>query len=204
LYGPPGTGKTAFARWLAEKLQMPLNIKRISDILSAWVGESEQNIARAFATAEQNNEILLIDEVDSFLQDRRNASHSWEVTKVNEFLTQMESFSGIFIASTNLVDSIDQASLRRFDIKLKFDYMQIEHSVKLFQAYCQQLNITASPDNEIKKHLINLQLTPGDFAALARAHRFKPINNSLEFISMLKRECELKENGKKTEIGFVH
>ena len=48
---------------------------------------------------------------------------SWEVTGVNEMLTQMESFAGIFIASTNLRDNLDQAALRRFDLKIKFDFL---------------------------------------------------------------------------------
>ena len=48
--------------------------------------------------------MLLLDEVDSFLQDRRQARQSWEVTLVNEMLTQMETFHGIFIASTNRLD----------------------------------------------------------------------------------------------------
>lgn len=48
LYGPPGTGKTAYGRWLAEQLGMSLTVKRVSDLISPYVGESEQNIARAF------------------------------------------------------------------------------------------------------------------------------------------------------------
>ena len=104
LYGPPGTGKTAFGKWLAGQLQKPLLVKRASDLISMWVGGTEKNIARAFEEAGREGAILLIDEVDSFLQDRRGASRSWEVTAVNEMLTQMESFNGLFIASTNLMD----------------------------------------------------------------------------------------------------
>ena len=117
LYGPPGTGKTAFGRWLSEQLQLPLLVKRASDLLDCFVGETEKRIARAFRSAETEGALLLIDEVDSFLQDRRQAQRSWEVTAVNELLTQMESFSGLFIASTNLMRGLDQASLRRFDLK---------------------------------------------------------------------------------------
>lgn len=101
LYGPPGTGKTAFARWLAERLGKPLLVRRASELLSKWLGESEKNIARAFLEAEQDNALLLIDEVDSFLQDRREARASWEITAINEMLTRMESYPGLFIASTN-------------------------------------------------------------------------------------------------------
>lgn len=77
-----------------------------------------KNIASAFSEAERDNAVLLIDEVDSFLRDRRDAKASWEVTQVNEMLTQMEQFQGVLIASTNLIEGFDQAALRRFDLKL--------------------------------------------------------------------------------------
>lgn len=91
LYGPPGTGRTAYGRWLAEQLAVPLLVKRGSDLISMWVGETEKNIAGCFQQAETDGAILLIDEIEGFLQDRGAARHSWEVTGVNEMLTQMES-----------------------------------------------------------------------------------------------------------------
>jgi SpoVK/Ycf46/Vps4 family AAA+-type ATPase len=87
------------------------------------LGETEQNLARMFQDAAADNVVLLLDEADSFLQDRRGAERSWEVSQVNEMLTQMETFQGVFVASTNLMESLDQASLRRFDIKVKFDFL---------------------------------------------------------------------------------
>lgn len=81
----------------------PLLVRRGSDLMSMWLGGSEKNVAEAFREAEAENAVLLIEEVDSFLQDRRGAQRSWEVTLVNEMLTQMESFEGLFIASTNLM-----------------------------------------------------------------------------------------------------
>ena len=136
LYGPPGTGKTAFVRWLAEQLEVPLLVKRGSDLISMWAGETEKNIARCFRQAEMEEAILLVDEVEGFLQDRREAKHSWEVTGVNEMLTRMEGFPGIFIASTNFLDNLDQASLRRFDLKIKFAYLLPPQSRGLLESYC--------------------------------------------------------------------
>ena len=102
LYGAPGTGKTAFAHYVAKKLDKPLLKKQASDILSKWVGEAEKNISAMFDEAETDDMVLLIDEVDSFLLDRGTSQNSWEITQVNELLVQMESFKGVFIASTNL------------------------------------------------------------------------------------------------------
>lgn len=202
LYGPPGTGKTAFARWLAEQLKVPLIVKRTSDIMSKWVGENEKNIAQAFKEADQEGAVLLIDEVDSFLQDRRGARGGWEVSMVNEMLTQMESFSGVFIASTNLIDGLDQAALRRFDLKVKFDFLRPEQVSELFQRYCKQLSLDAPTTDLLAKLARLVHLTPGDFAAVIRQSRFRAINSSASFVAALQVECELKCLTK-SSIGFV-
>lgn len=116
LYGPPGTGKSAFGGWLADKLGKPLLVRKVSDIASSYVGETEKNLARAFREAEIEKGVLLLDEVDSFLQDRRRANRNWEVTEVNEMLTQMECFGGVFVASTNLMEGLDAQAIT-FSIK---------------------------------------------------------------------------------------
>ena len=202
LYGPPGTGKTAFGRWLAERLEKPLCVKRASDLLSMFVGGTEHNIAEAFQEAGQDGALLLIDEVDSFLQDRRSAQRSWEITEVNEMLTQMESFPGVFIASTNMMDGLDQAALRRFDLKVKFDFLRPEQAWLLLERHCTTLGLPA-PGPELKMQLAGLSvLTPGDFAAVARQNRFRPIGTPSAFISALEQECLLKEDGQRKAIGF--
>ncbi|MBI5901069.1 MAG: AAA family ATPase [Rhodocyclales bacterium] len=202
LYGPPGTGKTAYGRWLAEQLGAPLLVRRASDLMSKWVGGSEKNIAGAFRQAEQDGALLLIDEIDSFLQDRRGARHSWEFSQVNEMLTQMESFAGVFLASTNLMEGLDQAALRRFDLKVKFDFLTPEQAAKLMLRYCDTLAIP-EPSPEYMARLRHLpKLTPGDFAAVARQSRFRPITAPAALISALEAECAAKE-GVRAAIGFL-
>lgn len=203
LYGPPGTGKTAFGRWLAGKLGLPLHVKRASDLLSKFVGGTERNIARAFKEASDSGAILLMDEVDSFLQDRAGAHRSWEVTEVNEMLSQMESFSGILIASTNLMDGLDQAALRRFDLKLKFDYLKPEQAWCLFERQCLALGL-ASPKSILKGEVERLDvLTPGDFATVARQHRLRPAKDPSAILDALKEECMIKQGVVKAAIGFI-
>lgn len=121
LYGPPGTGKTCYAWHIARSLDRPMHAKRASDILSAWVGDAEKNIRQMFRDAADEGALLLLDEADSFLQDRRTARRSWEITQVNELLVQMEQFDGIFVASTNLFEGLDGAALRRKDTFWIFD-----------------------------------------------------------------------------------
>ena len=201
LYGPPGTGKTAYARWLAEQMGVPLHAKRGSDLISMYVGGTEKNIARAFREAEQEGAVLLLDEVDSFLQDRRGAERNWEVTEVNEMLTQMESFAGVFVASTNLMSNLDQAALRRFDLKVKFDFLLPEQAGELLRQYCASINIPEPSPAELTKATRLHNLTPGDFAAVIRQSRFQPFGSCTEFVSALASECALKESSK-LAIGF--
>jgi SpoVK/Ycf46/Vps4 family AAA+-type ATPase len=107
LYGVSGKGKSAFGKWIAQYTDRPFILKKGSDLISKWVGGIEQNIANAFSEAKEEGAVLVFDEVDSFLQDRRGAKNSWEVTQVNEMLVQMENFNGIFIATTNLMSGLD-------------------------------------------------------------------------------------------------
>lgn len=123
LYGEPGTSKSSYARYLAEQLGIEVLLKRASDLISPYVGETEQNIAAAFSEAKSKKAMLIFDEADTFLQDRNNAVRSWEVAQVNEMLTQMEAAEYPFICTTNLLDTLDEASLRRFTFKIRFDFL---------------------------------------------------------------------------------
>ena len=201
LYGPAGTGKTAYGRWLAEYLGKPLILEKVSDLQSMYVGETEQNIARAFERAQEAGAVLMIDEVDSFLQDRRNATRSWETTQVNEMLTQIESYCGVLIVSTNLMDNIDPASLRRFDLKAKFDYLKPEQAVTLLSRCAEQLKLSAPTECENRDIQQLKTLTPGDFATIMRQNRFRPMTSVAEIIGALQAECSLKPSTGKA-IGF--
>ncbi|OGT88387.1 MAG: hypothetical protein A2286_08140 [Gammaproteobacteria bacterium RIFOXYA12_FULL_61_12] len=204
-YGPPGTGKTALARHLAQAVDRPLMVKRASDLLSMWVGGSEQNIAAMFREAEQEGAVLVLDEADGLLADRRDASRNWEITQVNEMLTQMEEFDGIFICTTNLLERLDSASLRRFAFKVRFDYLKPHQSQLLFEETWRRFNPEAEPlDAILSQRLARLEnLTPGDFAAVAR--QWAALGKSPEvgaLVAALEEECRIK-GGLPRQIGFV-
>lgn len=170
-YGPPGTGKTALARHLADHAGVPLLAYRASDLLSPYVGEAEQQIAAMFARARTQGALLLLDECDSLLRSREQARQSWEVTQVNEMLTQMEAFDGIFVATTNLLDDLDEAAFRRFDVKLKLAPLMLDQACALFRAVLGMHSV-ALPEpmpNTLRERLAAFDgLTPGDFAAALR------------------------------------
>lgn len=123
LYGVSGSGKSMFGQFLAQELKMPFIKKKASDLIDKYVGQTEQNIKNAFKEARDKKAILLFDEADSFLFDRRFANREYEIASVNELLTQMEDHPYPFIMTTNLKDKIDNASMRRFIFKIKYDYM---------------------------------------------------------------------------------
>jgi len=205
-YGAPGTGKTALAEHIAKAIGRPLIIKQASDLMSKYVGETEQNMAAMFKEAEVEKAVLLLDEADSFLQDRRGAQRTYEVTEVNEMLQGMERFDGIFVCTTNLLDRLDQAALRRFTFKIKFMPLTVEQRERMFVT--EALEGDASKmTNEIRSRLAKLeQLCPGDFAAVKRqvdilAAEFSPH----EFLDQLDAEHRIKPEVRESRgIGFVH
>ena len=201
LYGVPGTGKSAYAKFIAKSLRKPIIIKKGSDLLSMWVGGNEQNIAEAFKEAKDKKAVLVFDEVDSFLQDRSSVSHNWEITLVNEMLVQMESFDGIFIATTNLIDNLDKACLRRFDLKLEFGYLLPEQARNLFKKECALLKVKFDEYASNKVSSLGL-LAPGDFASVRRQAKFRPIKNGDDFCHRLELEVALKNEEKSVKIGF--
>ncbi|GHU84077.1 ATPase [Deferribacterales bacterium] len=195
LYGAPGTGKSAYARYLADKLNMKVLHKRASDLISMYVGQTEQNIAMAFNEALEKNGLLIFDEADSFLRDRRNAHHSWEVSQVNEMLTQMESHPLPFVCTTNLMDGLDSASLRRFTFKVKYNYLKDTQLATAFKHFFGSL-----PNASLKG--LNY-LAPGDFAVVANKANIMQITEHSELIEMLREEQAVKSKDiSGMQVGF--
>ncbi|HHF6571028.1 TPA: AAA family ATPase [Haemophilus influenzae] len=203
-YGPPGTGKTAWAAWLAEQLDMPLLLRQGSDLLNPYVGGTEQNIAQAFEQAKADNALLVLDEVDTFLFSREGANRSWERSQVNEMLTQIERFEGLMVVSTNLIEVLDPAALRRFDLKLKFDYLTLKQRLDFAKQQAEILGLPLLSEEDLSQiESLNL-LTPGDFAAVARRHQFSPFHKVQDWLMALQGECEVKPAFSATarRIGF--
>lgn len=196
LYGASGTGKSAYARYLADKLGLEVVQRRASDLISCYVGETEQNIAKAFAQAREDKSLLIFDEADSFLRDRSTAARSWEVSSVNEMLTWMESHPYPFICTTNLMESLDPASLRRFSFKVKYNFLtsqQVKEAFDYFFGIKIALAETAGLD----------KLTPGDFTLVK--NKAEILGTSTQFSAvkeMLETEQKLKHNAYGNGIGF--
>ena len=204
-YGAPGTGKTALGEHIATALEKPLIIKQASDLMSKYVGETEQQMAAMFREAEAEKAVLLLDEADSFLMDRRGAQRTYEVTEVNEMLQGMERYNGIFICTTNLLDRLDQAALRRFTFKIKFKPLTGVQREKMFvvEALANDASLLTA---EIRGQLALLdQLCPGDFAAVKRqAVILDSELGAIEFLEQLQAEHRIKPEVRENRgMGFL-
>ncbi|WP_323032061.1 AAA family ATPase [Brachymonas denitrificans] len=204
-YGAPGTGKTALAEYIAGQLGKPLMVKQASDLVSKYVGDTEQNMARMFADADRDEAVLLLDEADSFLMDRRGAQRNYEVTEVNEMLQGMERFQGIFICTTNLMDRVDQAALRRFSFKIQFKPLTLEQRERMFVTEALQGDAERLTP-ELRQRLARMdQLCPGDYAAVRR--QIDILGEELfpeEFIEQLEAEHRIKPEVRESRgMGFV-
>ena len=204
-YGPPGTGKTALAEHIAQALDQPLIIKQASDLMSKYVGETEQNMAAMFKEAELEKAVLLLDEADSFLQDRRGAQRTYEVTEVNEMLQGMERYKGIFVCTTNLLESLDQAALRRFTFKIKFMPLTPDQREAMFVTEALAGD-AARLTGDLQTRLAKLtQVCPGDFAAVKRqTDILAAVFSADEFLSQLEAEHRIKPEVREARgMGFV-
>lgn len=193
LSGPPGTGKSAFARYLAERMQMQVLERRASDLLDRYVGGSERNIADAFAEARDTSAFLVFDEADSLLGARDGATHRWEISQVNEMLTWMENHPLPFACTTNLVDQLDPATARRFSLKIGFlplSAPQREACFRRFFKFDPPSGLWALD-----------QLTPGDFAVVAKRSKLLGIAQPEAILVELRREQAAKPNTR-NPIGF--
>ena len=188
-YGVSGTGKTELARYIAEVLGKKIILKRPSDILGKYVGENEDNIRRAFEQAEATGDILLFDEADSFFSDRNNLGQSWERSTVNEFLTQMEEFSGILICTTNLRQIMDPAMQRRFHILSEFKPLDSRGIETLLQTYFSEYDFDQKNLACIERYNT---VTPGDFGVLHGKIRFMN-KDSITGEKIITELCKIQE-----------
>jgi transitional endoplasmic reticulum ATPase len=180
LTGPPGTGKTEAVQALARRLGRPLHVKRASDLMSKWVGETEKAIATAFADAKRQGAMLFFDEVDSLLADRGGATRGWEVSQVNELLTWMEDHPLPFAAATNHAAKLDPASARRFVFKVEMRWLDEARARRAFAHFFGR---------EAPGTLDRLDgLTLGDFAVVARQARFLGTLDDAALLDRLRRE----------------
>ena len=113
----------------------------------------------------------------------------------------MESFPGLFIASTNLMASLEPAALRRFDLKVRFNFLRADQARVMFGDLAEALGL---PVDASAMALLGTtgHLTPGDFAAVAHQVRFRPAACARDLAEWLAAECAVKPEARRRPIGF--
>lgn len=204
LYGAAGTGKTITALALAKSLKKQVLSLDCSKILSMYVGESEKNVRKIFDSYQdmckkvKNEPILLLDEADQFLSARIGGGSSTDKMHnqmQNIFLEQIERFSGILIATTNLLESFDSAFSRRFNYKIEFKRPNIEQREALWIKHLpQNAEFKKLDKNTLAKALAHYDLSGGQIALVVKNTAYKvatkpnPIFTQEDFITQIKAE----------------
>lgn len=201
-YGTPGTGKTMTALSLGKSLKKQVISFDCSKILSMYIGESEKNVRKIFdsykeiAEKTKSEPILLLNEADQFLSSR-SAGASSSADKMhnqmqNIFLEQIERFQGVLIATTNLLENIDNAFSRRFNYKIKFEKPDFSQRLELWGKMIPK-NAPMADDVDFDK-LAKYELTGGQIdliiknTAYSVAAKENPIFALDDFVLMIKKE----------------
>lgn len=123
--GSSGTGKTLAATLIASEQRVDLYKVDLSAVVSKYIGETEKNLNRVFAEAEDSNAIIFFDEADALFGKRgkvEEARDRWANIEVNYLLQRLEAYEGVVILATNLRQNIDDAFLRRIHVSVDFPF----------------------------------------------------------------------------------
>lgn len=129
-YGPPGCGKTLASYVLAGELEKLMLVVNLGAIVSSKLGETSKNLAKVFRRAATEECIVFIDEFDTLGKVRDYSQDHGEMKRVVNTLLQLFDYlpsSSVIIAATNQVDMIDEALLRRFDVKINLELPDESH-----------------------------------------------------------------------------
>lgn len=210
LYGAPGTGKTESVLQLAKQSGREIVKVDISNTKSMWFGESEKIIKRIFNDYREYAKnshlcpILFFNEADAILSKRRsNDSGNTQQTEnaiQNILLDELENFSGIFMATTNLMNNLDKAFERRFLYKVEFSLPTEMQRSAIWQSKFPTLQ-----SDDCSFLACNYDLSGGQIDNVYRKSEINYIlTNENVTLSMLKQFCEEEVNHTQsyTQIGF--
>jgi SpoVK/Ycf46/Vps4 family AAA+-type ATPase len=215
--GKPGTGKTATALAIGNSLDKYVISFDCSKILSMYVGESEKNVKMIFDTYKKVQKkigyhpILLLNEADQFLGKRAKGNISGADKMHNQmqniFLEEIEKFEGILIATTNLVENLDEAFSRRFNHKIEFKIPDKEKRAKIWEKRLKKLPLEKGFNiNE----LATFELSGGQIELVientAVSNAIKNINKfkTIDFINFIKKEIKSSFDTEGKKMGFFN
>ena len=140
LFGPPGTGKTTLAFALANKLQLPLILVRLDELISSYLGKTGKNIREIFEVAKNDDVIIFLDEIDTVAKQRDDNKELGELKRVVTVLLQnIDIFpqNSILIGATNNEKLLDKAIWRRFPLKIELQNPSEESRKHMFEMFLE-------------------------------------------------------------------
>lgn len=218
-YGKPGTGKTESAFQIARLMNRDILTVKMEDLIDSHLGQTSKNIVTLFDEIKHlysNNIVILFDEIDALVMNRVNNNDLREMGRVTStFLKELDSLSDsiILIATTNLVEYIDSALLRRFDAKISFDRYSNEDLIEVSEFILKDLLRKASSSKADSRLFRKILTTvekipyPGDMLQIIKiALAFSDDSNQYDYLRRL--YIELNKNGdisiqKLTSQGFT-
>ncbi|MEM4367122.1 MAG: CDC48 family AAA ATPase [Candidatus Anstonellales archaeon] len=192
LYGPPGTGKTLLAKAVANESDASFFYIGGPEVVSKWVGESEERLRKLFDDAEKSApSIIFIDEIDAIAPKREEVTGEVERRMVSQLLTLMDGLKGrgqvIVIAATNRPDSIDPALRRpgRFDRELEIGVPDKNGRLEILKIHTKNMPL-ASDVNLEEIAAITHGYTGADISSLAKEAALKTLRRVLPEIDLEK------------------
>lgn len=183
-YGPSGTGKTLTATLLGKEFNRPVYRVDLSQVVSKYIGETEQNLEKIFNQAEHKDWILLFDEADALFGKRTSTKSSndrYANQEVSYLLQRVEQFNGLVILTSNFKNNIDDAFLRRFNSIVKFSKPNLEERLRLWK---NVLNSKINIDNDLIVQLATTyELTGAQITAVIMHAAILAVEEGKAFLS---------------------
>ncbi len=200
--GSSGTGKTMAAGLLAQEQGVDLYKADLSSIVSKYVGDTEKNLNRIFAEAEDANAIIFFDEGEALFGQRGSKTETgqdrWANMEVNFLLQRVEEYTGVVIIASNLRQNIDEAFVRRIHVIVEFPFPEAEGRFRIWSGLFPP-DIARPPDEDLRGLAERFRLSGGSlsnvvvdaaFRALAEAGEGQPEIKLRHLVLALAREFQ--------------
>ena len=195
--GQSGTGKTMAASIIGRALSLDVYQIDLSSVVSKYIGETEKNLSRIFAEAQDSNAVLFFDEADALFGKRsevKDAHDRYANIETAYLLQRMEEYSGIVILATNMKQNLDEAFVRRMRFIIHFPFPNDDDRERIWQKVFPE-NAPMGDDVNFRWLSRKLKITGGNIknislrAAFLALEKNEPIGmNSL--IEAARRENE--------------
>jgi hypothetical protein len=201
-YGSSGTGKTLTAGLLGKLAKVDVYRVDLSMVISKYIGETEKNLEKVFAKAENKSWVLFFDEADALFGKRTSISDAHDKYANQEIaylLQRLEDYNGLVILSSNMRGNLDDAFTRRLQSIIHFPVPKFAERLRLWQqSFSRHTRLAA--DVDMVRIAEKFELAGGSiinivkYASLMALHRNEHIIRQTDLLEGIKKE--LRKEGK--------